>query len=80
VNGKWWNMTTIAKSFRELNTCKMGRESALKIFEMTKSFPAEERCSLTDQIRRSSRAVNAMIAAAWVDDPFTIYHLPLTLN
>jgi four helix bundle protein len=58
-------MTTIAKSFRELNTYKMGRESALKIFELTKSFPAEERYSLTDQIRRSSRAVNAMIAAAW---------------
>jgi four helix bundle protein len=58
-------MTTIAKSFRDLNTYQMARESALKIFELTKSFPTEERYSLTDQIRRSSRAVNAMIAAAW---------------
>lgn len=33
---------------------------------MARTFPAEERYSLTDQIRRSSRAVNAMIAAAWV--------------
>lgn len=32
---------------------------------MTKSFPKEERYSLTDQIRRSSRAVDAMIAEAW---------------
>jgi four helix bundle protein len=58
-------MTTIAKSFRDLNTYKIARESALKIFEMTKSFPADERYSLTDQIRRSSRAVGAMVAAAW---------------
>jgi four helix bundle protein len=55
----------IAKSFRDLNTYKQARESALKIFETTKSFPADERYSLTDQIRRSSRAVGAMIAAAW---------------
>ena len=32
---------------------------------MTRAFPTEERYSLTDQIRRSSRAVNPMIAAAW---------------
>ena len=55
----------IVKSFRELNVDKLGRESSLKVFELTKSFPPEERYSLTDQIRRSSRAVNAMIAAAW---------------
>ena len=58
-------MSNIAKSFRDLNVYKMSRESALKIFQITKTFPAEERYSLTDQIRRSSRAVNAMIAAAW---------------
>jgi four helix bundle protein len=58
-------MRTIAKSFRDLDVYKMGREAALKIFQLSKSFPVEERYSLTDQMRRSSRAVNAMIAAAW---------------
>ena len=32
---------------------------------MTKSFPKEEKYSLTDQIRRSSRAVKSMLAEAW---------------
>jgi len=35
------------------------------IFQLSRRFPAEERYSLTDQIRRSSRAVKAMIAEAW---------------
>jgi len=52
-------------SFRELNVYKSAREAARAIFEISKTFPREERYSLTDQIRRSSRAVNAMIAEAW---------------
>ncbi len=35
------------------------------IFEITKKFPKEETYSLTDQIRRSSRAICANIAEAW---------------
>jgi four helix bundle protein len=38
---------------------------AMEIFEVTKGFPVEERYSLTDQIRRSSRSVPANIAEAW---------------
>jgi four helix bundle protein len=38
----------------------------MEIFEITKSFPKEEKYSLTDQIRRSSRAVPANISSAWV--------------
>ena len=53
------------RSFRDLNAYKKAREAARAIFEITKSFPREERYALTDQIRRSSRAVNAMIAEAW---------------
>lgn len=52
-------------SFRELNVYKSAREAARAIFEISKAFPRDERYSLTDQIRRSSRAVNAMIAEAW---------------
>ena len=53
------------RSFRDLNAYKKAREAARAIFEISKSFPREERYALTDQIRRSSRAVNAMIAEAW---------------
>jgi four helix bundle protein len=48
-----------------LEVYALAREQAKKIFVLSKSFPKEERFSLTDQIRRSSRAVNAMIAEAW---------------
>jgi four helix bundle protein len=40
-------------------------EAAMALFESTKAFPAEERYSLTDQMRRSSRSVCANVAEAW---------------
>lgn len=40
-------------------------EVAMEIFKLTKSFPSEEKYSLVDQIRRSSRSVCANIAEAW---------------
>ena len=55
----------VIRSVRELDVYRLGRDQAMKIFFMTKRFPKEETYSLTDQIRRSSRAVNAMIAEAW---------------
>src|SRR6059058_2896683 len=55
----------LAKSFRDLNVYRLARESAKKVYNRSKNFPPEERYSLTDQIRRSSRAVKAMIAEAW---------------
>lgn len=55
----------LIKSFRDLTVYKTAREEARRIFEVSKSFPKEERYSLTDQIRRSSRAVNAMVAEGW---------------
>jgi four helix bundle protein len=55
----------IIKSFRDLDVYVLTREQAKRIFTISKSFPKEEKYSLTDQIRRSSRAVNAMIAEAW---------------
>jgi four helix bundle protein len=53
------------KSFRDLNVYQLARHSAQHVFQLTKTFPAEERFALTDQIRRSSRAIKAMIAEAW---------------
>jgi four helix bundle protein len=55
----------IVKSFRELNVYRLSRDAAQRIFRLTKTFPTEECYALTDQIRRSSRAVKAMIAEAW---------------
>lgn len=53
------------RSHRELEVYQLAFEASMKIFELTKNFPAEERYSLTDQIRRSSRSVCANLAEAW---------------
>src|SRR4029434_1419594 len=55
----------VIRSFRDLDVYKLAREQARNLFAVSKSFPKEERYSLTDQMRRSSRAVNAMVAEAW---------------
>src|SRR5262245_42505458 len=60
----------IIASFRDLDVYRIAREQSKNIFVMTKLFPKEERYSLTDQMRRSSRAVNAMIAEAWGRRPY----------
>ena len=54
-----------ARSFRELIVYRRAREAANDIYRLTTTFPKEERYSLTDQVRRSSRAVGAQIAEAW---------------
>ena len=53
------------RSHRELEVYQMALDAAMKIFEVSKNFPPEERYSLTDQIRRSSRSVCANLAEAW---------------
>lgn len=52
-------------SVRDLEVYKLAFESAMEIFEISKSFPKEERYSLTDQVRRSSRSVCANLAEGW---------------
>ena len=47
------------KSFKELEVYRLARELAKEIFILSKKFPLEEKYSLTDQIRRSSRSVGA---------------------
>ena len=51
--------------YKQLKAYKKAFELAMMIFEITKSFPKEERYSLTDQIRRSSRSVCANIAEGY---------------
>ena len=48
--------------FKELLAYKKSFQLAMEIFEISKSFPSEEKYSLTDQIRRSSRSVSANIS------------------
>jgi four helix bundle protein len=55
----------IARTFRDLKVYQRASAAADRVYSLSKKFPREERYSLTDQIRRSSRAVKAMIAEAW---------------
>lgn len=54
-----------ANSFNDLLVYRKAREFSLAIFRLTKRFPDEEKYSLIDQIRRSSRSIGAQIAEAW---------------
>ena len=58
-------MTDIIKSYKDLRVYNNAMEAAMKIFELTKTFPSEEKYSLTDQMRRASRSVCATIGDAW---------------
>ena len=49
----------------ELEVYRRAFEAAMQVFALTQKFPSEERYSLTDQIRRSSRSVCANLAEAW---------------
>jgi four helix bundle protein len=53
------------KNYGELRVYRSAFEAAMRIFEISKSFPREERYSLIDQVRRSSRSVCTNIAEAW---------------
>jgi four helix bundle protein len=53
------------KDYHELQVYQVAFESAMQVFETTRSFPREEIYSLTDQIRRSSRSACSNIAEAW---------------
>jgi len=55
----------IYRGYRDLKVYQLAYKLAMEIFEITKSFPKEERYSLTDQIRRSSRSIPANIAESW---------------
>ena len=51
--------------YKGLRVYKLAFESAIEIFELSRRWPSEEKFSLTDQIRRSSRSVCTNIAGAW---------------
>jgi four helix bundle protein len=53
------------RGYKDLRVYQMAYQLVLDIHEVTKTFPKEERYSLVDQIRRSSRSVPANLAEAW---------------
>jgi four helix bundle protein len=53
------------RHFRDLEVYRRSFDAAMAIFKMTKAFPQEERYSLVDQIRRSSRSVCSNLAESW---------------
>lgn len=58
-------MNARISSFKELQVYQFAFGVQQEVFELTKSFPKEERYALTDQFRRASRSIGANIAEAW---------------
>ena len=55
----------LIKTAKDLNAYKAAYALSMEIFRVSKTWPLEERYSLTDQIRRSSRSVCANLREAW---------------
>ena len=53
------------RSFRELRVYQEAFELQQEIFHLSKKWPNEEKYSLTDQVRRSSRSIGANVAESW---------------
>ena len=64
---------SLNQSFRDLTVYKKAFELAMEIFQLSKAFPKEERYSLTDQIRRSSRTICSCIAEAYRKGNYQAY-------
>jgi len=56
----------VAKSAKDLKVYQKAYSLAMRIFELSKRWPNEERYSLVDQTRRSSRSVCANLREAWL--------------
>src|ERR1051326_3517876 len=63
------------ESAKELNVYKASYDLSMRIFEVTKAFPAEERYALINQIRRSSRSVCLNLREAWAKRRYEAHFL-----
>jgi hypothetical protein len=59
------NFSAMIRDFKSLKVYQVAFEAAKDIFIISKSFPAEEKYSLTDQIKRSSRSVCTCIGEGY---------------
>ena len=66
-------MSKVIKSAKDLIVYQKAYKLAMEIFEESKSWPVEEKYSLIDQIRRSSRAVCANLSEAWAKRNYKAY-------
>jgi four helix bundle protein len=57
--------TARLESAKDLNVYKVAYQLAMEIFQVTKTFPSEEKYALTSQIRRSSRSICLNLREAW---------------
>ena len=60
-----YKLTVMIKSVFDLEVFNLAYSFAMEIFQVTRSFPKEERYSLTDQIVRASRSIAANISEGW---------------
>ena len=58
-------MSQSIRKFNDLDVYKLAMDAAMRIFEISRAFPSDEKFSLTSQIRRSSRSICANTAEAW---------------
>ena len=63
------------KHAKELVVYQRAYDFAMRIFELTKQFPQEERYALTSQIRRSSRSVSMNLREAWAKRRYAAHFL-----
>jgi four helix bundle protein len=65
----------IIRSAKELNVYRKAYELAMLIFRLSQRFPAEERCALTSQIRRSSRSGCMNLREAWAKRRYSAHFI-----
>lgn len=63
------------RSAKDLTVYQKAYELAMEVFGASKKFPIEERYSLTDQVRRSSRSVCANLREAWAKRRYEAHFL-----
>lgn len=66
---------TDVRHFRDLEIYRTALEAQQLVFTLSKGWPREETYALTDQIRRSSRALGANLAEAWAKRPYPAHFL-----
>jgi len=69
------NKSRLVKSAKDLEVYKSAYELAMRIFELSKSWPKEEKYALIDQVRRSSRSVCANLREAWAKRRYPAHFL-----
>jgi four helix bundle protein len=71
------------RNYRDLAVWQLGMDIALKVYQATKDFPADERFGLTSQLRRAAASVPANIAEGHARSStkefFTMHRLRLAL-